>query len=49
MMRGKSTSMMWREWFVRVEDRGDDKMISLQAFIRPDSESDARCTGFVSV
>ena len=48
VMRGQSKSMMWREWFVRVEERGNEKLISLQAFIPPDSEYEARCLGFVS-
>ena len=52
VMRGPSKSMMWREWMIRVEDDNtkneDYKTISLQAFIHPDNEDDARCLGFVS-
>ena len=52
VMRGQSESMMWREWMVRVENQQDEnegyKTISLQAFIRPDVEDEARCLGFVS-
>ena len=44
--------MMWREWLIRVEDSHDTneeyKTVSLQAFIPPDIEDDARCSGFVS-
>ena len=50
--------MMWREWMIRVVSGGgkgnstgekdEYKTISLQAFIHPDVEDEARCNGFVS-
>lgn len=41
--------MMWREWLIRVEeDKEESKRVSLQAFIHPDVDNEARCLGFVS-
>ena len=47
--------MMWREWMVRVvEDNtgtnnsASKKVVSLQAFIHPDVQDEARCLGYVS-
>ena len=52
VMRGPSKSMMWREWMIRVNhdvDKSEEfKSISMQAFIHPDLEDDAKCQGFVS-
>ena len=52
VMRGPSSSMMWREWMIRVEETNgenkDYKTTSLQAFINPDIEDRARCLGYLS-
>jgi hypothetical protein len=56
VMRRQSKSIMWREWMVRVvEEQGtgtnnstSKKLVSLQAFIDPDVEDEARCLGYVS-
>ena len=50
VMRGASASMLWREWFIDVDKTGKDGImsISLQAFVRPDLETKAKCLGFVS-
>jgi len=36
--------MMWREWLLRVVGDGH---ITLQSFVHPSSESEAKCDGFV--
>jgi len=43
-MRGPSKSLMWREWMIRVVGES----ISMQAFVHPDVENEARCLGFAS-
>lgn len=49
VMRGPSESMMWREWLIQVlEDGNQSKKISLQAYVHPDVEKQAKCLGFVS-
>jgi hypothetical protein len=46
--------MMWREWMIRVgsattsSSEQEDLTVSLQAFVHPDVENDARCLGYVS-
>ena len=53
-MRRSSASLLWREWMLRVLDTegGDSSVesrtVSLQAFVHPDEEEEARCLGFVS-
>ncbi|KAI8108199.1 hypothetical protein M9434_006228 [Picochlorum sp. BPE23] len=52
--RGPSKSMMWREWMVRVgsatssSSEPENVTVSLQAFVHPDVENDAKCLGYVS-
>ena len=53
VIRGPSTSMMWREWMVRVLDaKGDSNQqsvrVSLQAFVRPEMADTAKCLGYLS-
>lgn len=53
VMRGPSESMLWREWMIRVHDTQSEeiemyKTVSVQAFVHPDVEGDARCLGFAS-
>ena len=49
VMRGRSMSMLWRQWIVKVyESTEEQAIISLQAFIHPDVSNKARCLGFVS-
>ncbi|KAI8101852.1 hypothetical protein M9434_006916 [Picochlorum sp. BPE23] len=52
--RGPSKSMMWREWMIRVgsatssSSEPENVTVSLQAFVHPDVENDAKCLGYVS-
>lgn len=51
VMRGGSTTMLWREWLVDVtknSDTEDTASISIQAFASPDVDGKAKCLGFVS-
>ncbi|KAI8106684.1 hypothetical protein M9434_001338 [Picochlorum sp. BPE23] len=49
VMRGPSESMMWREWLIRVvSNESESKKVSIQAFIHPEVEKEARCLGFIS-
>lgn len=50
VMKDPSESMMWREWFVHVEEESKEsvKSLHIEAFARPDTEGDAKCLGFVS-
>ena len=48
-MRRRSRSSLWRDWLVKVEDDGKDlKKVSIQAFIDPNVEDEARCLGYLS-
>jgi len=49
-MRQVSASQMWREWIVRVEDGsdGNEKKVTLQAFVDPDVGKKAKCLGYMS-
>ncbi|WPT17821.1 hypothetical protein PSENEW3_00005823 [Picochlorum sp. SENEW3] len=54
VMRGPSTSMMWREWMVRVvsnpssSSEQESVTVSLKAFIRQNLQDKAKCLGYVS-
>ena len=51
VMRAASQSSMWKEWLVRVDGQDTEKgtkRVSLQAFIDPTVEEEAKCLGFVS-
>ena len=50
VMRQVSASQMWREWIVRVEDGsdGNEKKVTLQAFVDPDVGKKAKCLGYMS-
>ena len=49
VMRGPSSSMLWREWMVTVKNKGDDRVdVSLQSFVHPALEDQGKCLGYVS-
>lgn len=49
VMRGGSTSNMWRQWMVQVASTSvEESNIYLKAFLDPEVEGDAKCLGFVS-
>ena len=49
VMRGPSSSMMWREWMVTVKNKGDDRVdVSLQSFVHPARKDQGKCLGYVS-
>ena len=48
-MRGPSSSMMWREWLIRVQNKDEDRVdVTLQAFMHPALEDQGKCLGYVS-
>ncbi len=49
VMRGPSSSMMWREWLIRVQNKDEDRVdVTLQAFMHPALEDQGKCLGYVS-
>ena len=49
IMRATQRSVNWKEWTFRVMSSNEDEVhVSLQAFINPDVEGDARCLGYLS-
>lgn len=49
VMRGPSSSKMWREWMITVDNKDDARVdVSLQAFMHPALEDEAKCLGFLS-
>ena len=49
VMRGPSSSMMWREWLILVQNKGEDRVdVTLQAFMHPALEDQGKCLGYVS-
>ena len=52
VMRNDLESVMWRDWFVRVEDNSTSGqgrvLVSLQAFVPPDKVATAKCPGYLS-
>ena len=49
VMRGPSSSMMWREWMVTVKNKSDDRVdVSLQSFVHPARKDQGKCLGYVS-
>ena len=51
VIRQGSMSEMWYEWLIRVEGEDNEagfKVVSLQGFIDPTVEDDARCLGYMS-